>query len=407
VVRLPALLVALGLLLTACGQASAPAAAPTATSAPAAKPTTAAATQPAPAATQPAAQAAAPTTSQPAAKPTQPAAAGANSQAVADFYRGKTLRFIVGYGPGGGYDTYARLLARYLPRYIPGNPTVVVENLPGAGSKLALSQIANALPKDGTVMGFGDGGLAVTSLLTPGDFDFDFAKLNYIGSPSIFEYILFITKAASERSGVKKFDDTLGPNGKQLILGVTSTGLDYITQTLMKEVLGANIKIVPGYAGSAAIRLAMDSGELDGYTNGWDSIHATNDEDIMGGNWLLLNRMTEKPVAGMPEQLQANLPSWLDYAKSDDDKQLLRLGGIQPQVVGRAMFMAPGVPDERVAAVRAALLQVVGDADLKGEADKAKLELNPLSGEQLQESIAQVLAMPDPIKARLKTILKV
>jgi tripartite-type tricarboxylate transporter receptor subunit TctC len=379
VLRLTSLLMAAGLLLTACSSATqlAPAAST------------------APAATQPAA----------AAKPTQPAAA--NTQAVADFYRGKTIRFIVGYGPGGGYDTYARLLARYLPRYIPGNPTVVVENLPGAGSKLAESQIANALPKDGSVMGFADGGLAVTSLLTPGDFDFDFAKLNYIGTPSIFEYILFITKAASERSGVKKFEDTLGPNGKQLILGVTSTGLDFITQTLMKEVLGANIKIVPGYAGSAAIRLAMDSGELDGYTNGWDSIHATNDEDIMGGNWLLLNRMTEKPIASMPDALSANLPGWLDSAKTDEDKQLLRLGGIQPQVVGRAIFMAPGVPDERVSAVRSAMLQAVADTDLKGEADKAKLELNPLSGEQLQQAVAQVLAMPDPVKARLKSILKV
>jgi tripartite-type tricarboxylate transporter receptor subunit TctC len=325
---------------------------------------------------------------------------------VADFYRGKTIRYIVGYGPGGGYDTYARLVGRYLGKYLPGNPTIVVENLPGAGSKLSFSQIANSLPKDGTVIGFGDGGLAVTSLLTPADFDFDFAKLQYLGTPSIFEYLMFITRSASERSGVKKFDDTLGPNGKQLVMGVTSTGLDYITQTLMKEILGANLKIVPGYAGSAAIRLAMESGELDGYTNGWDSIHATNDEDIMSGNWLLLTRLTEQPIAAMPAPLQASVPGWLDYAKSEDDKQLLRLAGTATQVVGRATYVAPGVPAERVAALRSALMKTLADPDLKGEADKAKLELNPVSGEQLQTSMSQILAMPEPIKARLKTILK-
>ena len=397
-----ALLASFALVLAACGPAPAAAPTPTAQPKPAA-PTTLPA-QPTAAAAQPTAPAA---SSAPTAAPAAPATAAGNDQAVAEFYRGKNIRYIVGYGPGGGYDTYARLVARYLGKYLPGNPTVVVENLPGAGSKLSFSQIANSLPKDGTVIGFGDGGLSVTSLLNPSDFDFDFAKLQYLGTPSVFEYLMFITRAASERSGVKKFDDTLGPNGKQLVMGVTSTGLDYITQTLMKEILGANLKIVPGYAGSAAIRLAMDSGELDGYTNGWDSIHATNDEDIISGNWLLLTRLTEQPIAGMPPQLQASVPGWLDYAKSDDDKQILRLAGTATQVVGRATYLAPGVPAERVAALRSAFMKALADPDLKGEADKAKLELNPVSGDQLQASMNQILAMPDPIKARLKTILKV
>jgi tripartite-type tricarboxylate transporter receptor subunit TctC len=382
------LLAVLGLVLTACGPAATPAA-PTST-------TAAAPAQPAPTQTVAPAKPA----------PTAAQAPAAQDQAVADFYRGKTVRYIVGYGPGGGYDTYARLIARYLGKYIPGNPTVVAENLPGAGSKLAYSQVANALPKDGTVIGFGDGGLAVTALLSPSDFDFDFSRLNYIGAPSVFEFILFTTRQNAERSGVKKFEDTLGPSGKQLVLGVTSTGLDYICQTLMKEILGANLRIVPGYAGSAAIRLAIDSGELDGYTNAWDSIQATNDEDVVNGNWLLLTRLTEKPIVTLHEQLQQSLPSWLDYARSEEDKQILRLGGIEPQIVARATYMAPGVPDERVAAIRSAFTRALADPDLKADADKAKLELNPLTGEQFQASMAQLLAMPEPVKARLKSILK-
>jgi tripartite-type tricarboxylate transporter receptor subunit TctC len=384
----------LGLILVGCSPSAAPVA-------PAAvPPPTAASTRPAPTAAAPAPTAPAAT------QPVQTAAPAANDQAVADFYRGKTIRYIVGYGPGGGYDTYARLIARYMSKYIPGNPTVVAENLPGAGSKLAFSQIANALPKDGTVIGFGDGGLSVTSLLNPSDFDFDFAKLNYVGAPSVFEYILFTTRQNAERSGVHKFEDTLGPNGKQLVTGVTSTGLDYICQTLMKEVLGANLKLVSGYAGSAAIRLAIDSGELDGYTNAWDSIQATNDEDVVNGNWILLSRMTEKPIATLHEQFQQTLPGWLDYAKTEEDKQLLRVAGVAPQVVARATYMAPGVPDERVAAIRAAFMKTLADPDLKADAEKAKLELNPVSGEQFQASMAQILATPDPLKARLKAILK-
>src|SRR5919201_1314519 len=138
--RLVVVLAALGLILVAaCGQA--PAAAPTAAPGAVSKPTGAAATF--------------------------------NEQAVADFYRGKTIRYIIGFGAGGGYDTYARLVARYISKYIPGNPTVIVENMPGAGSKLAFSQIANALPTDGTVVGFGDGGLNLNYILNPSDFDFD------------------------------------------------------------------------------------------------------------------------------------------------------------------------------------------------------------------------------------------
>jgi tripartite-type tricarboxylate transporter receptor subunit TctC len=401
--NLARLVAAATLLLAACGPtaASSPTAAP--------KPTTAsAATTAANPSASPSAAAnlsASPVTSaSPAASPAA-AAPTYDEKAVADFYRGKTIRLIVGFGAGGGYDTYSRLVAKYISKYLPGNPTVIVENLPGAGSKLAISQIANALPKDGTVIGIGDGGLAETQILTPGDFDFEFKNLSWVGAPSIFEYILFITKASADRAGVTKFEDVLGPNGKQLILGVTGTGLDYVTQSLMRDVMGANIKSVSGYAGSAAIRLAMDSGEVDGYTNGWDSIHATNDADIMNGNWKLLVQMTDHQITQVPASLP-KMPLWLDFAKNDEDKQLLRQGGSQLQTFGRAYFMAPGVPADRLAAVQDAFMKTMADPDLKADAEKANLEINPLSGAQVQSVVNDFVSMPENLKARLKTILK-
>lgn len=394
------LLGALTLALVAC----APAAAPSATSAPA-KPATAAAPatsgSPAPAAASPAAKPGASPAASPAAKPAaSPAAATFDEQAVAAFYRGKTVRVVVGYGAGGGYDTYSRLIARYIAKYVPGNPTVIVENMPGAGSKLAYSQIYNALPKDGTVIGTGDG-FALSQVLKPQDFDFDLRKWQYVGAPNVFEYMLIVTKTGSERTGIAKFEDMIGPNSKQAVIG--STGIenfDGVTIVMLKEVIGANMKVVAGYAGSAAVRLAMDSGELDGYTNSWDSIKVTNFDDIQNGNWVPLVRTTEAPIKDLP-----NLRGVLDFAKNDEDRQLLRYTIVQTQLTQRGYVMAPEVPADRVAAFDAAFARTMTDPEFLAEAEKAKLAINPLGGAEFKRINLEIAGMPEAMKNRARDIL--
>jgi tripartite-type tricarboxylate transporter receptor subunit TctC len=341
----------------------------------------------------------------PAAKPSGSGAGATtytyNEQAVADFYRGKTIRLIVGYAPGGGYDTYARIIAPLLSKYIPGNPTVVVENMAGAGSQVAFSQTYNSLPKDGTVITSGDGAFALTQLLTPSTVDFDTGKWNYVGAPTASTYVLYQTKAASEKNGVTKFEDSQGPNGKQLVLGATSTGLDYDSEMLMKDVLGANIKIVGGYPGSTNIKLAMDQGELDGYTNSWDSVKATNLADVQNGNWMVLMSFT--PADKVIPDLK--VPSWQTFAKTDEDHQLLKYGMELPSQFARPYVVAPEVPADRVAALQAAWEKVMQDPDMATNATKAQLSLDWVNGPTLSKTVKDFLAMPDSIKTRLHQIL--
>lgn len=382
---------AISLLLAACT----PSAPPTPTSASSPKPSV----SPPNPTSSPGAKAA-PSPS-PAAKPIaspSPAAPTFDERAVADFYRGRTVRIVVGYGAGGGYDTYSRLIGKHLAKYIPGTPTVIVENMPGAGSKLALSQVYNALPKDGTVIGNGDGGFALQQVLNPQEFDFDFAKWQYLGVPSSIQYVVMVKKSAADEAGVKSFADLLQAGGKELIIGSTGPA-DNLNARIAREVLGARLKIVPGYAGTAAIRLAMDSGEVDGFVNSWDSIKITNMDDVQGGSWLPLLRLTENPIADVP-----SVPSGLDFATTDEQRQILRYGSYQTQLFQRPYVLAPEVPRDRTVALRSAFEKALKDPEFLAEAERAKLDIAPISGDAIQKLVLDFLTMPDSIKPRLRQL---
>jgi len=156
---------------------------------------------------------------------------------VADFYRGKTVRIIVGFAAGGGYDLYSRVIAKHMGKHIPGNPTVIVENMPGAGSMTAMNNIYNSLPKDGTVIGNVAGGLVLQQLAKGPGIEFDAAKMEYLGAPSYFEYLMIVTK----KSGITKLEDVLGPSGKQVVIGSTGVGSgSYNTTIVAREALGIN-----------------------------------------------------------------------------------------------------------------------------------------------------------------------
>lgn len=323
-----------------------------------------------------------------------------DERAVGEFYRGKTVRIVVGYAAGGGYDTYSRLIAKYIGKYIPGAPNVIVENLPGAGSKLAFSQIYTTLPKDGTVIGNGDG-FALGQVLNPQDYDFDLRKWQYLGAPNVFEYLLLITKAGSARSGIAKFEDMIGPGGKQMIMGTTGAdGFDATTAVILREVIGANLKIVSGYAGSSAVRLAIEAGELDGYTNSWDSVKVTNFEDVQTGNWLPLVRTTEAPIKDLP-----NVRGVLEFARNEEDRQLLRYSIVQTQLTQRGYVMAPEVPADRVAALDVAFARTMEDPEFLADAEKAKLAINPMTGAEFRRINLELAGMPENVKTRVRNIL--
>jgi tripartite-type tricarboxylate transporter receptor subunit TctC len=377
------------LLLAACTPAAAPAA-PTA-----APPAAAATTAPKPAAAaSPSAAASPAAAAKPAASPAAAATQGFDEQAVAGFYRGNTVKVVVGFSPGGGYDLYARLIAKYLGKYIPGNPTVIVENQPGAGGILATNSIYNAQPKDGTIIGSFIGTTILQQLFGDQSIQFDMGKMQYIGAPTGDHYIIEVAKAA----GLSGFKDVIGPGAKQLVVGGQGPGvLNYDGFLLLRDVLGANIKAVPGYPGSAEIKLAMLRGELDGTANGWESIKARDSDDIARGDIQLMMQWWDTPIPDLP-----NVPTAPSFATTDEQKQLISYGLILPSKFSRPYFLAPEVPADRVRALDAAFAKAIADPDLRQDADKSQLALDPLTGSQVKQLVDEFLTISPDLVAKLK-----
>lgn len=346
----------------------------------------------------PAAGAAASPMASPAAKPAASPAAAASfdEKAVADFYRGKTVRMIVGFAPGGGYDTYTRLIAKYIGKYIPGTPTVIVENLPGAGGATLTTQLFNQGPKDGTAIGNFPGDVFLRKLLGQKEGDYQAQGWGYLGAPSVSQYVCFVSKA----SGITSFQELV--NGREGIFGsVPGTG-DGITQ-IVKEATGANIRMVSGYAGTAPTRLALEQGEIDGMCfNGWESMMVTSREDLENGNWVVLAQMISQPRTDLP---QGNSPTLYQFAKDDAAKALIKAGIEDPGVYARPYAVPPGVPKERLAALQQAFEKAMLDPGLKADADQAKLEIRPVKGSEIEKLIADFEKLPKPVLDRLRQFM--
>jgi len=360
-------------LLVACQPApSAPTAAP-------AKPTEAAK----PAAPAPAAPTA---VGAPAAKPDQ--------QAIADFYKGKTVRIVVGLAAGGGYDTYARLIARYLPNYLPGNPSVVVENQVGAGSLLAANSVYKTAPKDGTVMVHFIGGMITQKLVVQNPaVEFDPFQYNWLGAPTPDTTACVVRK----ESGFTSLEEA---RTRQLVMGGTAPGstTDDTVNTL--RAIGFNIKLVDGYDGTAKIRLAADSGEVMGGCWGWESITATWREALDKQEVVILGQGGAKPHPDIP-----NVPMILSLAKNDDERRLIQAGIVAPGQLIRPFAMPPGVPPERVVAMRDGLLATLKSPDLLAEAKKANLAINPISAEEFLAGIKSLQDLSPDLRQKLKAVL--
>jgi tripartite-type tricarboxylate transporter receptor subunit TctC len=318
-------------------------------------------------------------------------------EGAASFYRGKTVRIVVGFPPGGGYDTYARAIARYLGQYVPGNPTVIVDNMPGAGSLVAANHVYNVAPKDGTVIVLFSGAAVGQQLFGAPEIRFDATRFYYLGVPVGDTAVVHLHR----RAGVTSFEQLVGPNAKEIVLGGSAAGsLNVDAATLLRDVLGANIKLVTGYAGSAPIRLAIEAGELDGSIDGWESIRITSRDEVESGTQVLVAQITDRPHKDLPQ-----VPTIADIARTDEQRQLLLYGQTLPNRFLRPFALAPGVPTERAQALREAFAKVFADADFRAEAERGKLLLDPLTGEELERMIQDYLSMPPDLAAKLKKLL--
>ena len=329
----------------------------------------------------------------------QPAKPGFDEKAVADFYRGKTVRIVVGFSAGGGYDQYSRLIARHLAKYIPGNPAVIVENMAGAGSIIAANHVFNASPKDATVIGNISGPIILEQLFGNPAVQFDLAKYRYLAVPVSETYVMVVTR----KPGVSKFDEVIGPKGKQVIFGAIPGSTVEHGAILMRDVLGANLKVVSGYKGTADVRMAIDAGEVEGFVNTWQSLKITSIDKFRSGEWLVLAQLSEKPIKDLPTP---NVPTIPMIAKNNEERQILKFGTSTPNEFGKVYVLPPGAPPDRAAALEAAFAKAFADKELLGDAGKGRLEIDPIIGDDIRKLVVEFLGMAPELRGKLQTALK-
>lgn len=321
-------------------------------------------------------------------------APAAAQQAVEDFYRGRKIDLIIGYSPGGSYDLYARLVARHLGPHIPGKPLIVPRNMPGAGSRTAATWVYNLAPRDGTVLATADQSLALQQAAGDARIQFDTAKFIYIGNPNVENN----TTVTWHTSGVKTIEDA---KRREVTMGATGGSTSSQYPKAMNALLGTKFKIILGYPGGNDINLAMERGEVEGRgSNSWASWKATRPQWIAEKKINILVQIGFKKAPDLPD-----VPLLMDLGANEADRTLLRILSASTQI-GRPIFTAPGVPPERVAALRQAFDAMVRDPAFLAEAKQLNFDIEPVGGEELQKLVAEIIAIPSEQKERLKTILE-
>jgi tripartite-type tricarboxylate transporter receptor subunit TctC len=316
------------------------------------------------------------------------AAAVSRADAVADFYAGKQVSLYIGYSPGGGYDTYARVLARHIGKHIPGNPTVIPQNMPGAGSLTLANYLYNIAPKDGTALGTFGRGLAMDKLLGGAGIRFDATKFTWIGSLNNEVSIC----ASWHTSSIKSVDDL---KTHQFIVGGTGSGSDTaIFPLVLRNLLGLNIKLISGYPGGNDVLLAMERGEVDGRCGwSWGTVVATRPDWIEEHQINVLLQIALDKHPDLPD-----VPLVMDLARNDDERQAMELIFAR-QVMGRPYLAPPAIPVERRDALRRAFDATASDSEFLADAAQAGLELNPVTGVEIDAVVSRIYsASPSAVK---------
>ena len=320
------------------------------------------------------------------------AATAATADPIADFYSGKTLQMLVGYGPGGGYDIYARLVAEFLPKFLPGHPTIITENMPGAGSFAAAKYIANVAPKDGTVFASLAQTFALDSAVGGSD-KTDAADFHYIGRVTTNIDV----GVARLSSGIKSIDDV---RKKEYTVGASGRGS---TTDIYAEALnayaGTKFKIVLGYKGTSEILLAMQRGEVDiDGAYGLPGMLVSHPDWIKGGAILLFQAALKR------SPLLPNTPTLGELAQSDQGKAILRAIASTAEI-GRSIITGPGVPPERLAALRQAFAKMVKDPDFLATCEKRHLMVDAASGEDMDAIVKETFGLPKPTRDKVGALL--
>ena len=314
-----------------------------------------------------------------------------------DFYKGKTIRIVVGFSAGGGFDTYARAIARHMSRHIPGQPPIIVENMTGAGSLIAANHVYKVAKPDGLTIGHFIGGLFLGQVLGQAGVEFDARKFEFIGAPITDHVVCAMTKASGITS-VEKWMAAKTPVKMGGIAPGTSTP-DNATR-ILKAALGLPIQLVTGYKGTADVRLAAESGEVSGGCWGWDSVKTTWRKAIETGDAVVVLQANRKNHRELPQ-----VPQAIKLAKTEDARRLIDVGIHADSDIVRTYTLPPGTPKERVQLLRKAFDDTIKDAEFLADAKKSNLSVEPVPVEEVERDISALFKLDPGMITKLKDIL--
>ena len=320
----------------------------------------------------------------------------AQADSADEFFAGKRINVVIGYSGGAGYDQYARVLARYMGEHIPGKPTLIPQNMPGAGSRKAANWLYNVAPKDGTTLATLGQNTATDQALKADGVQFDVRQFNWIGNMVVVNNVLSTWAA----SGIKTIEDaTKTPSS---IGGTGAASPSVIYPQVANNLLGTKFKIIAGYPGGGDVNLAMERGDVDGRgSNSWASYKSTK------GDWLRDNKVNILfQVGPKREDDLPDVPLLTDLAKTPEQKKVFEVLSADVSV-GRPILTTPGVPQDRVAALRKAFDDTFKDKAFLAEAEKQKMDISPMSGAELQKIVAATVEMPDSIIAMVKAAIQI
>jgi tripartite-type tricarboxylate transporter receptor subunit TctC len=313
------------------------------------------------------------------------------------FYKDKTIRIIVATAAGGGYDLYTRTMARHMRKYIPGEPTIVVENMPGAGHLIGANYVYKVAKPDGLTIGHFIGSLFLQQLLGKPGVEFDALKFNFIGVPAQDNYMIGLSKT----TGITSVEQWLASKKIVKIGGIGAGSATDDIPKILAATIGLPLQVVAGYKGTSEVRLAFNSGEIEGICNAWESFKSTWRKELEANEVTLILQAIPMRHREVP-----NVPLAIDYAKTDEAKRMIRsvVHTIAPTV--RPYVLPPGTPKDRVETLRRAFMSTMKDQEFLADAAKAKLDINPLDGATLETNVKEVFTLDTALIPRLKEILK-
>ena len=323
--------------------------------------------------------------------------AAAPVAAQQSFFQGKTIRLIVGTDPGGGFDTYSRTIARHLGKHIPGNPPIVVENMPGAAHLISANHIYKIAKADGLTIGNFTGALLLGQILGRPGIEFDARRFEYIGAPSRDISIC----ALSKRSGINNLQQWIGSKNAIKMGSIGPGDFTYEIPKILEFALGLPSQVVAGYKGTAPIRLAVEGGEVDGVCMDWNSIKATWRKALEAGDVKVVVQVTPRRHAEM-----ADVPLASEFAKTAEGRKLIQVGIYDRGAIFRPYVLPPGVLRERLELLRLAFGETLKDPEFLADAKKSNLVIDGVSGSEIERIVAELFKLEPSVATKLNEILK-